>query len=203
MNEIAKMVLVTTIICAFAATLLGGLRNGLSDRIAQQEDFFVRGPIIEELFTGAPNDPLSDKIEFGYQDGSIGIYPWIEDGKIRRIALEQSGRGGYGGDITVMTALDLESNRIFGVRVTQHKETPGVGTRAMEPDYLSNYRKLLIKDDIKLKNDGGQIDAVSGATRSSSAIADGVSRAAIFVNANRESILKSIQEKQGSRGNRP
>jgi len=112
--------------------------------------------------------------------------------------LERCGHGGYGGDVVVMTAVDLESNRIHGVRVTRHKETPGVGTRAMEPSYLNKYISLLVIDDIKLKNDGGQIDAITGATRSSTAIANGVDRAAKFVLTNKEKIIKSILGNRGT-----
>jgi H+/Na+-translocating ferredoxin:NAD+ oxidoreductase subunit G len=198
MNEITKMVLVTTIICAFAATLLGGLKEGLSERIIQQEDLFVRGPTISELFEGSPNNPLEDKVVFEDTDRQISIYPWVEEGKVRRVALEQGGKGGYGGEITVMTAIDLESGRVFGVRVTQHKETPGVGTRAMEKDYLEKYVKLLIKDDIKLASEGGQVDAISGATRSSFAIADGVNQASRYVSENKDAIVKRILDKKGA-----
>ena len=96
-----------------------------------------------------------------------------------------------------MTTVDLESNNIFGVRITQHKETPGVGTRAAEPSYLAKYNKLDIDKDIKLSKDGGQIDAVSGATRTSTAVADGVNKAAKFVLENKDEITKKILEAKG------
>ena len=197
MNEITKMLLVTVIICSFSATLLASLNGGLADRISKQEDFYVRGPVIKELLKGSPNDPLADRVTLTKGEDKINIYPWIEDGKVRRVALERAGEGGYGGGVTVMTTIDLESNKIFGVRVTQHKETPGVGTRAAEPSYLAKYDKLSIDQDIKLSQNGGQIDAVSGATRTSTAVADGVNKAAKFVLENKDEIIKKIQEAKG------
>ena len=198
MKEIGKMVLVATIICAFSAAWLGALDKGLKDRISRQEDYFVRGPAIMELFTGCPNNPLTDKVTMKMGEDHINIYPWVEEGKVRRIILERAGQGGYGGDVVVMTAVDLESDHVHGVRVTQHKETPGVGSRAMEPSYLKKYIKLPLIEEIKLKKDGGQIDAITGATRSSIAIADGVNRAAKFVNSNKDKIIKSILAGKGS-----
>lgn len=198
MNEITKMVLVTTIICSFSAGWLGALSKGLEKRISKQEDFFIRGPAIMELLEGCPNDPFTDRITIKRDKDIFRIYPWVEGGKVRRVALEQSGRGGYAGDVVVMTAVDLESNRVYAVRVTQHKETPGVGTRAMEPSYLNKYVNLTVKEDIKLKKDGGQIDAITGATRSSRAVADGVDRAAKFVMANEYKIIKLVLEKKGN-----
>jgi|GEM_PF-372643 electron transport complex protein RnfG len=196
MNEITKMVLVTTVICVFAAALLAGLKQGLSARIARQEDYYVRGPVIQELLKGSPNDPLADKVIIELDGEEVGVYPWIEEGKVRRIALERHGKGGYGGDVVVMTAVDLETDRIYGVRVTQHKETPGVGSRAADPVYLKRYQKLPINQEIRLTRDGGQVDALSGATRSSTAIADGVNRAAQFVLKHEEEIVKRILEKK-------
>jgi electron transport complex protein RnfG len=198
MNEITKMVLITTLISAFSAGWLGALNKGLEDRINRQEDYFIRGPAIMELLNGCPNDPFTDRVVIKRDSDDVSIYPWVEEGKVRRVALERSGSGGYGGDVTVMTAVDFESGCIYGVRVTQHKETPGVGTRAMEPAYLNKYVKLAVKEDIKLKKNDGQIDAITGATRSSMAIADGVDRAAKFVLANKDKIIKLVLEKKGT-----
>ena len=198
MNEITKMVLVTTIICSFSAGWLGALNKGLEKRINKQEDFFLRGPAIMELLEGCPNDPFTDRITIKRDEDIFRIYPWVEGGKVRRVALERSGRGGYGGDVVVMSAVDLESNRVYGVRVTQHKETPGVGTRAMEPSYLNKYVNRTVKEDIKLKKDGGQIDAITGATRSSRAVAEGVDRAANFVMANKYKIITLVLENKGN-----
>ena len=198
MKEIMKMVVITTIICAFSAAWLGALKTGLKERINRQEDYFIRGPAVKDLFSGCPNDPFSDLIRIEQEKDNIRIYPWVDEGEVMRVILERTGSGGYGGDVIVMTAVDLQSDQIYGVRVTQHKETPGVGTRAMEPSYLDRFKKLSIKEDIKLKKDGGQVDAVTGASRSSAAVADGVNQATKFTTANKEKIIKLILEKKGT-----
>lgn len=194
MKEIIKMIVVTTVISAFSAAWLGLLNQGLEKRIIRQEDVYIRGPAIKELLAGAPNDPLSDRIIIKEGEKRIVVYPWIEKGKIKRIAIEWPGKGGYGGDVIVMTAVDLSTCKITGVKVTQHKETPGVGTRAMNPSYLKRqYKGLSLKTEIRLKKDGGQIDAVSGATHSSQAIADAVNKATKFILAHKEQMIKSIR----------
>ena len=195
MNDIAKMVLITTIISSFSAVWLAGLEKGLKDRISQQEDSFIRGPAITVLLKGAPNDALADRVTVTLGEEKVNLYPWVEDGKVRRVALERAGHGGYGGDVVVMTAVDFETNKVYGAMVTQHKETPGVGTRAMEPSYLKKYINISATNDIKLKSDGGQIDALSGATKSSVAVASGVNQAAQFVMINKEAIVKQVVQK--------
>lgn len=190
MREIIRMIVVTTIISAFSAAWLGALNKGLKRRIIKQEDIYIRGPAIKELLAGAPNDPLSDRIIIKEGEKMVPLYPWIENGKIKRIAVEWAGKGGYGGDVIVMTAVDLSTYKITGVKVTQHKETPGVGTRAMTPSYLKRqYKGLSAKMEIKLKQHGGQIDAVSGATHSSEAIADAVNKATKFILSHKDEIV--------------
>lgn len=45
---------------------------------------------------------------------------------------------GFGGDITVMTAISQEGT-IVGVKVLDHEETPGLGSRAAEEAHLGQY----------------------------------------------------------------
>jgi electron transport complex protein RnfG len=195
MNEITKMIVVLTVVCAVAATLLAGLKQGLSARISRQEDIYVRGPALHALLKDAPNDPLSDKVTLEIGGKKVSVYPWIQDGKVKEVALETVGQGGYGGDVAVITAIDLETGKIAGVRVTQQKETPGVGSRATEPSYLSQYKKFSIDQSIKLKSEGGEVDALSGATHTSTAIADAVNKAAKLVADHKEQILDKIKQK--------
>ncbi|NLP30772.1 MAG: RnfABCDGE type electron transport complex subunit G [Clostridiales bacterium] len=74
---------------------------------------------------------------------------------------------GFGGDITVMVGIN-SSKEIEGVKVTSHQETPGLGTKAMTVEHLSQYEgKVTISAN---PSDENGIDAVTGATVSSNAI---------------------------------
>ncbi|NLY70709.1 MAG: RnfABCDGE type electron transport complex subunit G [Clostridiales bacterium] len=74
---------------------------------------------------------------------------------------------GFGGDLTVMVGIN-SSGEIQGVKVTSHQETPGLGTKAMTVEHLSQYEgKVSISSD---PTDEDGIDAVTGATVSSNAI---------------------------------
>lgn len=183
MNEAVKMFIVLTAICLLSAFALTSLNNGLAARIAQQEEFYVRGPAVMAVLEGAANDPVADAFTAEVQGQAWRIYPWIEGGECRAVALETVGKGGYGGDVNVMTGVDFSAGEITGVRVTKHGETPGVGTRAADPSYLRTYagRAVVAGTVISLQPAGGQIESVSGATRTSTAIADGVNRAVQFV----------------------
>ena len=90
------------------------------------------------------------------------------------VAFETYGKG-YGGDIGVITAVNLDTDEIIGVAVTTHSETPGVGSKAKtDPDFRRQYGGQPITDIFKVKADGGKIDAISGATISSRGVSAAV-----------------------------
>jgi electron transport complex protein RnfG len=75
---------------------------------------------------------------------------------------------GFGGAVTVMVGIDA-NGAITGVTVTDHGETPGLGTKAMTVDYLSQYIGVNSAVETHINNNDN-IDAVTGATISSNAI---------------------------------
>lgn len=82
---------------------------------------------------------------------------------------------GFGGPVKVMTGIGKDG-KIVGVKVTAHTETPGLGTKAMTPDYLAQY-----KDQTAVTRSGEadktQIDAIAGATITSDAVFNAVNLA--------------------------
>lgn len=82
---------------------------------------------------------------------------------------------GFGGAVKVMIGIDAEGN-ITGVTVTEHGETPGLGTKAMTVEYLAQYQGVGEVVGGHINNDAN-IDAITGATISSNAIYCSVEKA--------------------------
>lgn len=78
----------------------------------------------------------------------------------------------FGGDLTMMVGIDAEG-AITGVEVTSSDDTPGVGTKDADPDYLAQYIGLTSLNSDDVKKDGS-IDYISGASVSGTAIHSGV-----------------------------
>lgn len=75
----------------------------------------------------------------------------------------------FGGTLTTMVGVDSEG-KVTGVTVTGHADTPGLGTKAMEAEYLAeNYTGLDTAEAGTIKEDKN-VDAITGATVSSNAI---------------------------------
>lgn len=83
----------------------------------------------------------------------------------------------FGGTITVMVGVDPEGS-VTGVKVTKHSDTPGVGTKAMDSAYLEKqYSGKTETDGAGNIRDDKEIDQVTGATVSSNAIYQCVTKA--------------------------
>ena len=164
MRELIKMVVVLTVLSSFSGGLLAAIRNETMEKIEYQQLKFVKGPAIREILEGSSNDPITDRFKVPYGDTEKSFFVGVFDGKAERVAFESSG-GGFGGDIGVMIGVSLKDDAIVGVGVTTHSETPGVGSRAKtDPKFVGQFKGQVLKDTFKVKTDGGQVDAISGAT---------------------------------------
>ena len=95
---------------------------------------------------------------------------------------------GYGGLIDILVGLE-DQNTIKGISIIDNLETPGLGARIVEPSYKDQYNDLPIKDSA-ITSKGGKIDAITGATISSNAVAEAV----------KTSALQKVQEIFGTGG---
>ena len=175
MREMIKLFLSVLIFSAVSGGLLTALKNGTQDRIEYQQLKFVKGPAIQEILKGCSNDPLVNR--FKVPDGKTerNVFVGVFDGKPSTVALESAGKG-FGGDIGVIVAVNLENDQIVGVGVTTLSETPGVGSRVKsDPSFTAQFKGKSIKEPFQVKADGGSIDAVSGATVSSRGVCGAVS----------------------------
>ena len=174
MREMIRLLVVIAVFSAVSGGLLAAVQSGTRDRIEYQQLKFVKGPTIQHILEDSSNDPLVDRFKLPDGKKERNFFVGVFDGKANIVALEAFGKG-YGGDIGVIVAVNVENDEIVGVGVTTHSETPGVGSRVKTDPSLSNqFQGLPIKEPFKVKADGGQIDAISGATLSSRGVCGAV-----------------------------
>jgi electron transport complex protein RnfG len=105
-------------------------------------------------------------------------------GNLIGVAMEGSAQG-YGGTIRAIMSYSPERECIFGFKVLESRETPGLGDKiGADPAFLENFKELAVQLDpdkqrllhsvtaVKhgAKTEKWQIDSISGATISSRAI---------------------------------
>ena len=170
MRELINMVVVLTVLAVLSGGMLSGLRNATAARIEVQQLKFVKGPAIKAILKGVSNDPIKDR--FAIKDGETERKFFVGkfDDKANTVAFESYGKG-YGGDIGLMVGINMEDDTIVGAGVTTHSETPGLGATAKDdPDFVSQFKGLPIEETFKVTNDGGKVNALSGATITSRAV---------------------------------
>ncbi len=160
-KEMINPTLVLFLICLVITVALAGtyqITKPIIDEINMKNANIARGEIFpdgEGAFTEIEADAVDGIIEIYGADNKTGYVFTVQD-------------KGFGGKMTVMVGIN-QNGEISGVKVTNHTETPGLGTKAMTVDYLSQYKE---KTAVTRTNAEGktQIDAVTGATLSSNAI---------------------------------
>lgn len=170
MFELIKMVAVLTALSLASGGLLAFLQGSTKDKIENQVLEFVKGPAVRSIFEGASNDPIQDR--FTIKDGELErtFFVGVFDGGNKGLAFETSGKG-YGGDVGLMIGIDVKANNIMGAGVTTHAETPGMGAKAKsDPNFIAQFQGLALDQPIKVSQDGGSINAISGATITSRAV---------------------------------
>ncbi|MBU1215172.1 MAG: FMN-binding protein [Gammaproteobacteria bacterium] len=126
-------------------------------------------------------------------DGAVRFYAaYDRHGQLEAIAAEGAARG-YTDTVRVLYGYRRACECIFGIRVTQMKETPGIGDKIItDPVFLKNFESLdvsLTPDMRSLFNTvktvkhgtkqfGWEIDAIAGATITSKAVGRGINDSA-------------------------
>ncbi len=193
MRDMLKLFLAVTIFSAISGGLLSLVRSSTQARIEYQQLKFVKGPTLKEIMKGCQNDPIVDRFKLKYGKTHKTIFVGIFNGKPKAIALEAFGKG-FGGEIGVIVGIDVDSNKIIGIGVTTHHETPGVGSRTKtDPSFRAQFKGLSVMQVFKVKADGGQIDAVTGATISSRGVCQAVNNAIAIYKKLRPEILKKLK----------
>lgn len=182
MREMLRMVVVLSLICGLSGLTLATVRDATRDRIVLQELTFVQGPAIRQVLGPTDNNPIADRKTFTAPDGqAVTVFPALRGGKLAGVALETFGKG-YGGNLGVMVGFSTTDDTLTGIGITTMKETPGVGSRTTLPSFTAQFSGKKAANMALTKN-GGDVDAVSGATISSTAAVEAVNKAVVLFSA--------------------
>ena len=80
---------------------------------------------------------------------------------------------GYGGVVRVLVGVDQATDQILSIKILEHTETAGLGSRVEEESFRQRFVGKTVEDPIAINQD---IDNISGASVSSRAVAEAVRR---------------------------
>lgn len=105
---------------------------------------------------------------------SIEMYPAFFKNEFVGAAIEGSSEKGFSGLIKIMVGFEPDG-KIKNIAVLEQKETPGLGTKIKDVKFIEQYRnKNPSAFNLKVAKDGGEVDALTGATISSRAFSEAV-----------------------------
>ncbi len=111
---------------------------------------------------------------------SIHVHRLMKGAESSGNAIETYTDKGFAGRFSLMVGFNPDGS-IANIEVLEHKETPGLGTKMALPAFKDQFKGLKISDlpggQLKVKKDGGTVDAITAATISSRAFCDAVNRA--------------------------
>jgi Na+-translocating ferredoxin:NAD+ oxidoreductase subunit G len=131
---------------------------------------------IAYVMPGYTNNPVAEKYTLDTPDGKdiLEFFPARVNNELIGVAIKTRSSKGYSGDIWLMVGLTM-TGEIKNVSVIEHKETPGLGTKMTTPAFVKQFLgKHPEKMNLKVKKDGGDVDAITGATISSRAYSEAV-----------------------------
>lgn len=137
------------------------------------------------------NDPLTDTLLLHDRE-LLGSEQPLRAHRVRRagttvaVLLNVVAPDGYAGPIRLLLAVD-DAGRVLGVRVIEHRETPGLGDviESRRSDWLRGFDGRSLADPPpgrwEVRRDGGDFDQFTGATVTPRAVVRAVRKALIYV----------------------
>ena len=159
MKKILGLVLSLTIIsgvCAAVLAYVDSITKGpIADMKVKQEQAAVKAVLPAGV----------DKVE---QAGDCFVGKDAA-GKVVGYAAKGSDAGGYGGDVVLMVGFKADRKTVECYKTLAASETPGLGMKLNSPEFAGQFAG---KDgaSLKVKKDGGVIEAITSATITSRAV---------------------------------
>ena len=178
-STLSNMVVVLTTIAICSAAAIGYVYKTTKEPIDEAKNNKIL-QAIREMVGIFDNNPFEEKT--GISGSQVELYPARENGSITSVAIKSSSNEGFGGKIELIVGI-LMDGTITGYKVIEQSETPGLGSKVTEPQFSNQFvGKNAYTDNFDLKKDGGEIDAVTGATISSRAVVGAVKKAVAAYN---------------------
>ena len=171
-NDIIKPVAVLLAICIIIPLALSLTNKITKDKIAELDEKNSRETMADLIEA----DNFTE-CEFG--ENEFNYYTAVKDGNIIGYIFKTAEKG-YGGDVSVMTAVNTDGTVKSVAILDVSNETPGLGQNAAKESFYSQYADK--KSGISLgkngaESDKNEVNAVTGATITSTAVNKAVNTA--------------------------
>ena len=181
-SSLPNMLTALTVIALVAAAALASLNSITKEPIALAQEAKVQRAISAVL-------PEFDHLQEQTIDGHLCRLGYDASDNLIGAAIEAGNDKGFGGHLQAMVGFNGDGS-VYGYQILETHETPGLGAKAGEW-FQSGGKGAIIgctssSGELKVKKDGGNVDAISGSTITSRAFLEIVNEAsAVFEKINK------------------
>lgn len=173
-SSFINMVLCLLAICTVCSGLLAGVYALTKEPIDKAAEAKISNAIAGVL-PGFDGIPELRTVEVG---GKVyDYYKVSKGGETVGYAIKASSASGFGGTISLMVGITA-GGEIYNSSVLSHSETPGLGAKCTDDAFAGQFRGFdpAVKT-LKVKKDGGDVDAITASTITSRAYCDALENA--------------------------
>lgn len=213
MHRLRKQIATTALLLMFFATIGAAVVGFTHDRTEQRIEVNRQRVLLERLNTILPrerydNDLLNSSFIIPAEP-MLGIraeqtaYLATQQGEASGVVLPAVAPNGYNGLIHMLVGI-YHDGTLAGVRVTRHKETPGLGDAIDESrsDWILGFSGKSLQNPPgkrwKVRRDGGDFDQFTGATITPRAVVRAVHSALLYFDEHKARLLKGQAGKTSS-----
>ena len=207
----ARAFLSLTAIAVVAAILVTGSHELSFERIEENRQARLLETLHQVLDPSSHDNDLAQSrqsaldVELLGSEEPVDIFVATNNGRAVAVIFSSVAPRGYSGPIRLLIGVSA-SGHVTGVRVTDHSETPGLGD-VIEIEKSSWIRVFdgasfnsTQPQEWAVRQDGGQFDAITGATVTPRAVIDGVKNTLIYFQRHKDRLFSpnSLNRSQDS-----
>ena len=177
-STLINMTLTLLIVTLVASTALGYIYELTKEPIAKAK-LAKKTDALKMVLPEFDNNPIEEMYKVPSDEGydSLEVYPALKNGLLVGSAIRSYSKKGFTGNVWIMVGFSTNGS-VINIEVLDHKETPGLGTKMAEPKFKDQFQGVHPENfQLKVKKDGGEVDAITAATISSRAFTDAAQRA--------------------------
>ena len=178
-----KDTFINMVVSLFAITIIAGFSLGFVNDLTvgpkAKAKLDQKVKALKNVLPTFDNNPVEDVLMVKSEKvaDSIEIYPAYLKNEFVGAAVIGSSEKGFSGLVKIMVGFNAKGE-IENVVVLEQKETPGLGTKMKDEKFISQFKGKNLKTfNVNVKKDGGQVDALTGATISTRAFSEAVQNA--------------------------
>ena len=167
-QAISPTIVIPPVVIAAVMGLALALVYGVTKEPIAESKRLDKQQKLEEVMPAFDNDPLATEQELSE---TVMGYAGKSGDELSGIGMTSSVNTGYSGYFSIVFGLSKD-NTIERVRILESFETPGLGSKAGESPFIDQFEGRPADTKFMVAKDGGDIDAITGATITSRAVCD-------------------------------